>query len=100
MEVLDLICHQVFFFSSRLEHQCTTSQYFEPLASQTLPLVSAAIQCALPEYSTGQEATAAFSHDEYRGTFCAFCMIYFTPQVTALIDGTLVVRFKPPLPPT
>jgi hypothetical protein len=54
----------------------------------------------MSEYSTGQKATVVFSQDEYRGTFCAFCMIYFTPEVTALIDGTLVVRFKPPFAPT
>ena len=37
-----------------------------------------------------------FSQDEYRGTFCPSPMKNFTPEATALINHTLVGRFKPP----
>jgi hypothetical protein len=69
MEVLDLIYHQFFFTANSLGRQPTTSQYFQPLAPQTLALVAAAIQCALSEYPSGKKATVMFSQDEYRGTF-------------------------------
>jgi len=69
MEVLDLIYHQFFFTANSLGRQPTTSQYFQPLAPQTLALVAAAIHCALSEYATGKKATGMFSQDEYRGTF-------------------------------
>ena len=69
MEVLDLIYHQFFFTANSLGRQPTTSQYFQPLAPQTLALVAAAIHCALSEYASGKKATVMFSQDEYRGTF-------------------------------
>jgi hypothetical protein len=69
MEVLDLIYHQLFFTANSLGRQPTTSQYFQPLAPQTLAVVAAAIQCALSEYATRKKATFMFSQDEYRGTF-------------------------------
>jgi len=99
MEVLDLIYHQFFFTANILGRQPTTSQYFQPHAPQTLALVAAAIHCALSEYATGNKATVMFSQDEYRGTFCPSSMINFTPEATALINHTVVVCFKPPLPP-
>ena len=69
MEVLDLIYHQFFFTANSLGRQPTTSQYFQPLAPQTLALVAAAIHCALSEYASGKKATVMFSQDEYQGTF-------------------------------
>jgi len=96
MEVLDLIYHQFFFTANSLGRQPTTSQYFQPLAPQTLALVAAAIHCALSEYAGGKKATVMFSQDEYRGTLCPFPMINFTPEATVLINHTLVGRFKPP----
>jgi len=65
MEVLDLIYHQFFFTANSLRRQPTTSQYFQPLAPQTLTLAAAAIHCALSEYATGKKATVMFSQDEY-----------------------------------
>jgi len=96
MSVLDLIYHRFFVRANSLGCQPTTSQYFQPLAPQTLALVAAAIHCALSEYAGGKEATVMFSQDEYRGTFCPSPMINFTPEATALINHTLVGRFKPP----
>jgi hypothetical protein len=49
MEVFDLIYHQFFFPANSLGRQPTTSQYFHPLAPQTLALVAAAIHCTLSE---------------------------------------------------
>jgi len=69
MEVLDLIYLQFFFTANSLGRQPTTSQYFQPLAPQTLALAAAAIHCALSEYASGKKATVMFSQDEYRGTF-------------------------------
>jgi len=65
MEVLDPIYHQFFFTTNSLGHQPTLSQYFQPLAPQTLALVAEAIRCALTEYACGQKATVMFSQDEY-----------------------------------
>jgi len=48
-EVLDLIYHQFFFTANSLGRQPTTSQYFQPIAPQTLVLAAAAIRCALSE---------------------------------------------------
>jgi hypothetical protein len=42
-EVFDLIYHQFVFTTNRLEHQPTTSQYFQPVTVQTLALAAAAI---------------------------------------------------------
>jgi hypothetical protein len=69
MEVLDLIYHQFFFTANSLGRQATTSQYFQPVALQTLALVAAAIHCALSEYATGMQAAVMVSQDEYRGAF-------------------------------
>jgi len=96
MDVLDLIYHQFFFTANSLGRQPTTSQYFQPLAPQTLALVAAAIHCALSEYAGGKKATVMFSQDEYRGTFCPSPMINFTPEATALSNHTLGGHFKPP----
>jgi len=60
MEVLDLIYHQFFFTANRLGRQPTTSQYFQPLAPQTLALAAAAIHCALSEYASRKKATVMF----------------------------------------
>jgi len=76
-----------------------TSQYFQPLAPQTLALVAAAIHCALSEYASGKKVTVIFSQDEYRGTFCPSPMITCTPEATALINHPLVGPYKP-LPST
>ena len=46
MEVLDLIYHQFFFTANSLGRQPTTSQYFQPLAPQTLVLVAYSL-CAV-----------------------------------------------------
>jgi len=69
MEVHDLIYHQFFFTANSLGRQPTASQYFQPLAPQTLVLAAAAIHCALSEFASGKKATVMFSQDEYRGTF-------------------------------
>jgi len=95
-EVIDLMYHQFFFMANSLGRLPTTSQYFQPLAPQTLALVAAAIHCVLSEYAGGKKATVMFSQDEYRGRLCPSSMINFTPEATALINHTLVGRFKPP----
>jgi hypothetical protein len=53
MEVLDLIYHQFFLSANRVGRQPTTSQYFQPLAPQTLALAATSIYCALSEYVSG-----------------------------------------------
>jgi len=82
MEMLDLIYHQFFFTANRLGHQPTTSQYFQPLAPQTLALAAAAIHCTLSEYASGKKATVMFSQNEYRGTFGPSPVINFTLEGT------------------
>jgi hypothetical protein len=52
MEVLDLIYHQFFFTANSLGCQPTASQYFQPLAPQTLTLATTAIHCALSGYAS------------------------------------------------
>jgi len=54
MEVLDLIYHQIFITTNSLGRQPTTSQYFQPLAAQTLALAATAIHYALSEYASGK----------------------------------------------
>ena len=98
MEVLDLIYHQFFFTANSLGRQPTTSQFFQPLAPQTLALVAAAIHCALSEYATGKKVTVMFSQDEYRGKFCpSTVMNCITAEATALINYTWWGCFIPPL---
>jgi len=82
MEVFDLIYHQFFFTANSLECQPTTSQYFQPLASQTLVLAATAIHCALSEHASGKKATVKFSQDEYWGTFGPSPVIDFTLEAT------------------
>jgi hypothetical protein len=49
MEMLDHIYQQFFFIANCLGRQPTTSsQYFQPIALQTLVVVATAIHCALP----------------------------------------------------
>ena len=55
MEVLDLIYHQFFFTANSLRRQPTASQYFQPLAPQTLVLAAAAVHGALSEYASGKK---------------------------------------------
>jgi hypothetical protein len=87
--VLDLIYHQFFFTASILGRQPTTSQFFQPLAPQTLALVAAAIHCVLSEYATGKKVAVRFSQDEYRGKFCPSpVMDCITAEATALINYT------------
>jgi hypothetical protein len=89
MEVLDLFYHQFFFTASSLGRQPTTSQFFQPLAPQTLALVAAAIHCALSKYATGKEVTVMFSQDKYRRKFCSsVVMDRITAEATALINYT------------
>jgi len=75
MEVLHIIYHHFFFTANSLGRQPTTSQFFQPLTPQTLPLVAAAIHCELSEYATGREVTVMFSQDEYWGKFCLSTVI-------------------------
>jgi len=82
MEVLDFIYHQSFFTANSLGRQPTTSQYFQPLASQALVLAAAAIHCALSEYASGKKAMVMFSEDEYHGTFGSSPVINFTLEAT------------------
>jgi len=82
MEVLDRIYPQFFFTTNSLGRQPTTSQYFQPLAPQTLALAAAAIHCALSEYASGKMAMVMFSQDEYRGTFGPSPVINFTLEAT------------------
>jgi len=65
MEVLDIMNKQCFFTANSVGPQPTTSQYFQPLAPQTLALAATAIHCALSEYASGKKATVMFSQDEY-----------------------------------
>jgi len=99
MVVLGLIYHLFCFTANSLGRQPTTSQHFQPLTSQIIAPVAVAIHCALSEYATGKKATDMFPQDEYRGTCCPSPMINFTPEATALINYTLVVRYKPPPTP-
>jgi len=82
MEVLDLIYHQLFFTANSLGRQPKPSQYFQPLAPQTVVLAAAAIYCALSEYASGKKATVAFSQDEYRGKSGPSPVINFTLEAT------------------
>jgi len=82
MEVLDLIYHQFFFAANSLGRQRTTSQYFQPLAPQTLVLAATALHCALSEYASGKKAMVKFSQDEYQGTFGPSPVINFTLEAT------------------
>jgi len=54
MEVLDLFRHRFIFTTNSFGYQPTTSQYFRPLAPQTLALTATAIHCALSEYASGE----------------------------------------------
>jgi len=82
MEVVDLIYQQYFFTATSLGYQPTTSQYFQPLAPQTLVLPAAAIHCTLSEYASGKKGTVMFSQDEYLGTFGPSPVINFTLEAT------------------
>jgi len=98
MEVLDLIYHQFFFTANSLGRQPTTSQFFQPLAPQTLALVAAAIHCALSEYAARKKVTVMFSQDEYQGKFCpSTVMNCITAAAIALINYTWWGCFIPPL---
>jgi hypothetical protein len=102
MEVLDLIHHQFFFTAQSWGQQPTKSQFFQPLALQTLALVAAAIHCALFEYATGMQVTVKFSQDEYGGKFCPSPVMYcITAEATALINYTWwgCLISPPPHPP-
>ena len=83
MKVLDLMYHQFFFTTNSLGRQPTTSQYFQPLAPQTLVLAAAAIHCALSEYPSGKKTRVMFAQDEYRGTFGPSPVINFTLEAAA-----------------
>jgi hypothetical protein len=82
MEVPDLIYHQFFFTANVLGCQPTTSQYFEPLAPQTLALAAAAFHFALSEFTSGKKSTVMFSQVEYQGTFGPSPVINFTLEST------------------
>jgi hypothetical protein len=84
MEVVDPIYHQFFFTANSLGCQPTTSQYFQPLAPQTLVLAASSIHCVLSEYTSGKKATVVFSQDEYQGTFGLSPVINFTLEATTL----------------
>jgi len=99
MEVLDLIYHQFFFTANSLGRQPTTSQYFQPLAPQTLALAAAAIHCALSEYASGKKATVMFSQDEYRGTFGPSPVINFTQEAATQSHISGRITGAPPPPP-
>jgi len=47
MDVVELIYHQFFFTANSFGHQANASQYFKPLAPQSLALGEATIACAL-----------------------------------------------------
>jgi hypothetical protein len=47
VEVLDLICHQLYFTANSLGCRPTTPQYFQPLAPQAFGLVATTICCEL-----------------------------------------------------
>jgi hypothetical protein len=96
MEVLDLIYHQIFFTTNSLRRQPRTSQYFQPLTSQSLTPAVAAIHCALSEYASGQQATVMISQEEYQGTFYPSPVINFTTEATGLVNDTVVGRLIPP----
>jgi len=97
-EVLHLIYHEYFFIARSLGRQLNTSQFFQPVAPQTLGLVAAANHCVLSEYTTGMKDTLMSSQDEYRCKFCPSTVIdCITAEATALIDYTLVGTFIPPM---
>jgi len=82
MEVLQRIYHRFFFTANSLGHQPTTSQYFQPLAPQTLALAATAIHCVESEHASGTKATVMISQDDYRGTFGPSPVINFTLEAT------------------
>jgi len=100
MEVLDVIYLQFFFTANSLGHQPSASQYFQPLALQTLALVVTAIHCALSEYARRKKATVMLCQDEYRGTLCPFAIISLSPAATAKSNHIFVGPVKPPPPPS
>jgi len=98
IDVLDFINHQFLFTTNSLGRQPTTSQYFQPLAPQTLALAASAIHCVLSEYACGKKATVKFSQNEYRGTFGLSPVIIFTLGATT----ELITHQRPhhtPAPP-
>jgi len=82
MELLDLIYHQFFFTANSLGRQPTPSQYFQPLAPQTVALAAASIHWVLSEYPSGKNASVMFSQNEYQGTFGPSPVINFTLGAT------------------
>jgi hypothetical protein len=89
MQVLDLIYHQLFFTANSLGPQPTTSQFFQLLTPLLLVLVSAAINCSLSEYTTGQNVPVVLSEDKYQGKFCPCIVIdCITAEAIVLINYT------------
>jgi len=99
MEVLDLIYQQFFLSANSLGHQPTTSQYFQPLASQTLALAAAAIHCALSDYASAKTAKVLFFQDNYRGTLGPSPVINFTLEATTQAITFQRPHHTPPPPP-
>ena len=97
MQVLDPIYQQFFLTANSLGCQLTTSQYFQPLAPQTLALAATAIHCALSKYTSGKSATLMISQDEYRGIFGPSPVINFTLEAT--IQSITHQRPSTPPPP-
>jgi hypothetical protein len=99
MEVPDLIYCQFFFTTNSLGRQPSTSQYFQPLAPQTLVLVAAAIQCTLSAYARGKAAMVKFFQEEYRGSFGPSLVIRFTLEATTESFTHQRPYYTPALPP-
>jgi len=99
MEVLDLMYHKFYFTTNSLGCQIATSQYYPPLAPQTLALKAAVIHCVLSEYASGEMAMCMFSQDESRGTFGPSLVINFNLEATAQ-SITHLRRHHNPAPPS
>jgi len=100
IDVLDVIYHQFFFTANILEWQSTTSQFFQPLAPQTVACVAVAIHSMLSQYATGKQDMVRISHDMNQVQFSHSTVIDFTAaEVTVLSNDTLVGCLIPPIIP-
>lgn len=84
MEFVHCIYHQFFFTANGSGSQPTTSQFFQPLALQTVALAPTPIHCMLSICPSGINSMMMFSQDIYQGKFHPTLVIYVNLEPTAL----------------
>jgi hypothetical protein len=101
IEVLELIYPQFLYSANSLRCQPTSSQYLQPLATQTSSPAATAIYCALAKYTSGKEAMVMFSQDEYQGPFAPSPVFNFILEATTqLITHQWPYHTPPPATPS